>query len=54
MEETVKRKRLLREQSLIEPDVQNPFTHKIKLTTLDKIQVGSQFRIFVKIERDKT
>lgn len=34
------REKLPRENSLIEPDIKNPFVHKLKLSCCDKIQVN--------------
>lgn len=40
MSEVPKRKVLLRAKSLIEPEVQNPFTYRLELTALDKLKVA--------------
>jgi len=33
---------LLRAKSLVEPDVQNPFSYRLQLTALDKVKVSQR------------
>lgn len=40
MSERPKEKMLLRAKSLVEPDVQNPFSYRLQLTACDKLKVS--------------